>query len=87
MKIEFDAAKRLETLATRKLDMADAVLVFACPHKTVEDDRRDYGEVRFVTVGYLSGRMVYVAWTPRGDTRRIISMRKANDREITRNAF
>jgi uncharacterized protein len=87
MKIEFDPAKRLETLAKRKLDMADTVLVFAGPHKTVEDDRRDYGEVRFVTVGYLAGRMVYVAWTARGDTRRIISMRKANDREITRNAF
>jgi len=87
MKIEFDAAKRLETLAMRKLDMADAALVFEGAHKTVEDDRRDYGEVRFVTVGYLVGRMVYVAWTARGDTRRIISMRKANDREITRNAF
>jgi uncharacterized protein len=87
MKIAFDAAKRIETFAKRGLDMADAALIFAGPHKTVVDDRKDYGEVRFVTVGYLAGRMVYIAWTVRGETRRIISMRKANDREITRNDF
>jgi uncharacterized protein len=45
------------------------------------DDRKDYGEQRFVTVGYMNGRMVYVAWTPRDGAYRIISMRKANERE------
>ncbi len=85
MKVAFDAAKRVLTLQRRGLDMADAALVFAGPHRTVEDDRKDYGEIRLITVGFLQGRMVYVAWTPRGDTRRIISMRKANDREIARN--
>ena len=34
-----------------------------------------------VTVGHLEGRMVVVVWTPRGRARRVISMRKANDRE------
>jgi uncharacterized protein len=51
---------------------------------TLADDRNDYGEIRFISVGYLDGRMVLVAWTPRGTTRRIISMRKANDREQAR---
>jgi uncharacterized protein len=52
---------------------------------TVEDRRQDYGEVRMLTVGYLAGRMVMVVWTPRGkETRRIISMRKCNDREQAR---
>ena len=34
-----------------------------------------------VTIGYLGGRMVVLAWTVRGAARRIISMRKANERE------
>ena len=38
-------------------------------------------EPRFITIGRLRGRMVVVAWTPRRAAYRIISMRKANDRE------
>ena len=87
MKIEFDPAKRSETLVKRGLDMADAWLVFAEPHKTFEDDRADYGEVRFISVGHLDGRLICIAWTRRGHVRRIISMRKANDPEIARHAF
>lgn len=85
MKIEFDPVKRAETLARRGVDMAEAALVFEDEILTVADDRQDYGEPRFITVGRLRGRMIYLAWTPRGDIRRIISMRKANDREIARN--
>jgi hypothetical protein len=46
-----------------------------------EDRREDYSELRYVTVGKLDGRMVILVWTPRGEARRIISMRKANERE------
>ena len=42
---------------------------------TLPDERRDYGEPRFVTVGWLRDRFVAVVWTPRDDGRRIISMR------------
>jgi uncharacterized protein len=81
MKIEFDAAKRVATLETRGLDMAQADRVFAGDTLTVQDDRRDYGEIRFITIGFLLGRMVLVAWTERAGNRRIIRMRKANERE------
>ena len=81
MQIEFDTAKRQETLEERGLDMADAAEVFEGDHLTVEDPRFDYGEVRNITVGFLAGRMVVLAWTLRGEACRIISMRKANDRE------
>ena len=81
MKIEFDPAKRKTILEIRGLDMADAGKVFDGPHLTIEDDRRDYGEIRNLTIGFLSNRMVVVAWTPRKDATRIISMRKANERE------
>jgi hypothetical protein len=48
------------------------------------DDRSAYGEVRNVTMGTLNGRTVVLVWTPRGEVRRIISMRYANERECQR---
>ena len=61
--------------------MARAGEVFAGATLTVEDDRRDYGEDRFITIGFLDGAMVVLVWTPRDGAQRIISMRKANERE------
>lgn len=81
MQIEYDPAKRGVTIRDRGLDMADAGDVFEGDTITIEDERRDYGETRYITVGFLAGRMVFVAWTPRDGSRRIISMRKANARE------
>jgi uncharacterized DUF497 family protein len=43
----------------------------------------DYGEDRFITVGWLDDNMIVMVWTPRGEVRHIISMRKTNDREKT----
>ena len=84
MQIEFDPDKRDKRLAERGLDFTHAVKVFAGVSVTAEDARLDYGEIRFSTVGVLDGRMVVVVWTPLGEVRRIISMRKANEREIAR---
>lgn len=84
MRITYDPAKRARTLAERGLDFADAVEVFAGMTFEVEDTRRDYGERRIVCYGYLRGRMVVVGYTERGSSRRVFSMRKANDREQAR---
>ncbi|MCE7027940.1 BrnT family toxin [Jiella avicenniae] len=84
MRLGYDPAKREITLDNRGLDFEDAVEVFAGITFDRRDDRRDYGEDRFVTVGWLRGRMVVLVWTPRGETRHIISMRKANEREQAR---
>lgn len=81
MEISYDAGKREWTLREWGLDFDDAVRVFAGTKLTIEDDRRDYGEQRFQTMGRLDGRLVMLVWTPRNDARHIISMRKANDRE------
>ena len=75
MPIEFDSAKRDATLAERGLDFARAGEVFTSQHLTATDDRFAYGEERFFTVGWLDARQVVVTWTPRGEARRIISMR------------
>lgn len=78
MDISFDPAKRAKTLEERGLDFADAGLVFAGITATIEDDRHDYGEQRFITAGYLNGRRVVLVWTHRSESRRIISMRHAH---------
>ena len=84
MAIVFDPAKRAQTLADRGLDFADAGEVFVNLLMENPDDRFDYGEPRFITVGLLGTRMIVVVWTPRGEDRHVISMRKANAREQRR---
>ncbi|MHB0991791.1 MAG: BrnT family toxin [Burkholderiales bacterium] len=84
MQIEFDPDKRDKTIADRGLDFARADEAFAGQHFTAGDLRDDYSELRFITVGKLDGRMIVMVWTPRGEARRIISMRKANEREKAR---
>lgn len=86
MLIEFDPEKRNKTPAERGVDFADATEIFAGRHFTLEDAHEDYGESRFITVGMLKGRMVVLVWTPRGEARRVMSLRKANERETTRYA-
>ena len=81
MAIEFDEAKYKFTLETRGLDMKRANEVFAGSTLTAEDRRRNYGERRFITIGHLDNRMVVLVWTPRNEDQRIVSMRKANERE------
>lgn len=81
MKITYDPAKCQMAIDERGLHFADAASVFAGPTINLEDRRHDYGEQRFQTIGFLAGRMVMVVWTPRGDARHVISMRKCNARE------
>lgn len=84
MGVVYDEAKRQATLAARGLDFADAEAIFDGPSFTLPDTRADYGEERFLTYGLVSGRQVAIVWTWRGEDRRIISMRKANEREQAR---
>jgi len=81
MRITCNHAKRQWTLQERRLDMLRAKEVFSGPHFTRSDERKDYGEPRYITVGWLDSRLVVFAWTPRGIARRIISMRHCHERE------
>jgi uncharacterized DUF497 family protein len=79
--ISYDPGKRAITLAKRGLDFDDAPKVFAGPTLTLPDEREDYGEDRYQTIGLLDDEVVMVVWTPRGEDRRVISMRKCSARE------
>ena len=74
-------AKRQTTLQRRGLDFVDAELVFAGPVFTFEDDRLDYGETRWVTLGLLRDRVVVIVHTESEDEIRVISMREADKDE------
>ena len=81
MRIEWDSDKNRSNFSKHGLDFADAEDVFDGPCVTFVDDRFEYSEERFITLGLLAGRVVVIAHTPRGEAVRIISMRKANRRE------
>ena len=84
MELTYDVKKRALTLLERGLDFEDAVHVFASTTIDIADDRRNYGETRWLTFGMLGDRLVVLVWTQRGEARHIISMRKANDRDKKR---
>ena len=84
MKLAWNEAKRRATLHERELDFADAAELFEGLSFTIEDQRKDYGEKRYSSSGHIGGRLCFVIWTPRGDARHIISLRKANEREQKR---
>ncbi len=81
MRFDWDEAKRQSNLQKHGFDFADAAIVFASDVVTVVDDRFEYGEQRFATLGVLRGRVVLIIHTEDEDLIRIISMRKATTYE------
>ena len=79
--IEWDEKKYKSNRDKHDLCFEDAVHVFQGETVTYVDDRYDYGEMRYITLGELNRRTVIIAHTYRQTRIRIISMRKANERE------
>ena len=79
--IEFDPEKSAKNLRERgigferfaDLDLNAAIII--------EDTRRDYGERRIRVLGHIDGLLHMAVITPRGDKVRVISLRRANERE------
>jgi uncharacterized DUF497 family protein len=68
-------------LLERGLDFGRSVEIVAGVHFTGQDTKADYKEGRFVTVGWLDDQLIVKVLRPRGEVRRIISLRNANERE------
>ena len=78
---EWDEFKRRQTLQARRLDFAEAMVLFDGRSIMTTVARSDI-EVRFLTVGLLDdGKPYSVVWTQRGEAKRIISFRRASDDE------
>ena len=65
----------------------DFEAIYRCDFETAdirEDARQDYGDDRFVATGWLDGRLHKAIVTYRNGIVRVISLRKANPREVRR---
>ncbi|MBB5391077.1 MULTISPECIES: BrnT family toxin [unclassified Herbaspirillum] len=82
MEIAFDSAKNAINLEKHGISLADAAQIEWDSAFVTLDNRRDYGEQREVAIAYLRMRLYVVVYIDRENTRRIISLRKANKREI-----
>lgn len=84
MDYEFDRWKDDADRAKHGVSLALAEVLFAGRHVLMTDDCFDYGETRQVAFGHINDRMFVCVYVDRNSTRRIISLRKANSREIKR---
>jgi uncharacterized DUF497 family protein len=81
MRFGWDEAKRASNLQDHGLDFVNAPEVFEGPTFTYQDDRFDYGEQRFVTLGPLRGIVISIVHTETPKRIHIISFRKATKHE------
>ena len=84
MKFEWDAEKNKENIRKHELDFADAWEIFDAPMLANLDAGEDYGEDRWIGIGFLKNFVVVVVYTKRDDVIRLISLRKALKHERTR---
>lgn len=83
MKFEWSEAKSEACAQERRFDFAYAARAFYDPNRvTRTDNRHSYGEERYQLMGKIDQRVFVVIYTHRQDTIRIISARKANQREV-----
>ncbi len=82
MRIEFDPSKDAANRIKHGLSLAlageldwEAALVWV-------DARFEYNETRMIALAPKTGTLYYVAFVDRGQARRIISLRRANRREV-----
>ena len=86
MRVSFDLNKNERNIRERDLSFELAAEFDFETARVQADLRREYGETRYVALGSLHGRLHVLCFTETLDGIRVISFRKANDREATRYA-
>ena len=86
MHISYDPAKNARNVRERGLSF-DSAAEFDFGNALVKvDDRRPYGETRYVALGMMGARLHVLCFSETTDGIRVISFRKANAREVNRYA-
>jgi len=80
----YDPAKDRTNRAKHGVSLALAEVLFAGPHLSMTDDRFEYGEAREVAFGLINDRLFVCVYTDQEAERRVISLRRANRREVKR---
>ncbi len=76
---EWDEQKRVTNIEQHGVDFRVAALIFENPVIEAIDDREDHGEIRYRALGHTGDDYYLVAYTWRGDNRRIISAWKVSE--------
>jgi uncharacterized DUF497 family protein len=84
IEIEFDLIKSNQNIKSRGIDFNSANHFQWNSALIIEDTRKDYGEKRYSTIGFIKDRLHVMIFTPKETAIRVISLRKANKREITK---
>lgn len=84
MDITYDSVKNEANIAKHGVSLADAANLDWESALEWLDNRKTYGEPRMSALGVLADRVYFVAFVDRADGRRVISFRKANQREFDR---
>ncbi len=79
MAFEWDEAKRLSNIEDHGVDFRLAAAIFETPVIEAIDERMEYGEQRYRAIGHFGSEYFVVAYTWRGENRRIISAWKVDD--------
>lgn len=82
MRITFDPTKNERNIRERNLPFESAAEFDFESALVGADSRQEYGETRYVALGNLRGRLHVLCFTETSDGIRVISFRKANDREV-----
>ena len=85
-RITYDPTKDARNIAKHGLSLALANEFEWSSAVVWPDMRLDYGEIRMAAIGYIGLRLYQVVFVDRADGRRVISLRKANRREVSRYA-
>ena len=86
MKIEYDPDKNQRNIKKRGISF-DLAHYFEWQDAIVwRDNRQNYGEIRYCALGYIDKRIYHLVLTFRKNIVRVISLRKANQREVNRYA-
>lgn len=86
MQFNFDEAKNKSNMQKHGVPLSEAKLLEWDLLISTHDARRDYGEVREIGFAPIGERLYCVVFTVRGDSHHIISLRKANEREVSKYA-
>jgi len=81
MRFEWDEVKRQKNIKDHGIDFADLETLFEGVTVLMLDDRFDYGEDRFITLGLINGIVLVVVHTETDEVIRLISARKATKYE------
>ena len=82
--VDLDPAKDEQNRRKHGLPLALGAIALANLVGEVEDDRHDYGERRVIAFGTIGGRLHVCIYTMRGEVYRLISLRRANRKEVRR---